>query len=159
MTIAYKVSPGVGWQRLGLLTEQEKINLRTKRINPKTKSKLFTKIAKRMTAFQADLQLILECPLANEWKARNSHSINEIFRLYILVNSPPAQTLYVDSVHFVGRGNKKRYWVKIMGDGEERRYNITKYWKKLLEPEYSLRKIRNKSFLLFLYFPVFFLRK
>lgn len=67
-------------RRVGLLTEQEKINIQSGNINKKTLSKLYTKLNKRLKGYTEDFEIIAKSPHLKAWRANNETLLEHFIR-------------------------------------------------------------------------------
>lgn len=134
-------------RRVGLLTEQEKINIRSENMNKKTLSKLHRKLKKRLEGYTEDLRLIANSKQLEAWRATNKTLLERLDRADFIA-SMQARTTYLVPINYFTKKGKKYYWLdyskKYQYDYEVEKNKILVkiITPRIFDPDFALRKIK-----------------
>lgn len=130
-----------GFTREGLLTERERWHLNNSAIDRRILSKLHKKLDKRINAFIDDLNIIFSSNHLKPWVALHKENIDEIKLKLYEFKIPNSQPIYRYPIRFytknIGKGKVTVYYL-------DKKHPYTVPTKRLFEPSFALRKIKDR---------------
>jgi len=134
-------------KRDAILTEGNKVNIKSGNISPKSKSKLFKTLDKRFDALLLDLDLIADSPMLETWRDMKKYQFNSLFeklsKKFEDLAGGSYKRIYLDRVCCTkNKHGKKTYWLE-----QVPRDNIINHLTKKKKPYYSDRIFDQKNVL------------
>ncbi len=126
-------------ERNAILTKQQKIHLKSKKVNPKILNNIRRTLEKKLDGLTEDLDIIKNSKSLESWRSLQSEKFQELDEILqnTIMNFKPVYPYYVKTFgKKVGTKKFRMFWMDL---SEESNFST----ERIFEPSFALRKIKH----------------
>ncbi len=126
-------------ERNAILTKQQKIHLKSKKVNPKILNNIQRTLEKKLDGLTEDLDIIKNSKSLESWRSLQSEKFQELDEILqnTIMNFKPVYPYYVKTFgKKVGTKKFRMFWMDL---SEESNFST----ERIFEPSFALRKIKH----------------